>query len=148
MTSNNLIFYTEWSFPIVSLNEKDRCQCIPRKGQKPIPSRYTTADYKKSKENLKKNFQNAYKGEIFTGEVYLVFVTNYTKHDSDAHLKIVFDALEGIVLKNDFQISDHRVKRRTQNHCSVTIYAKENLLPIFGNNDSESKNPFDEEEID
>ncbi|ATN95008.1 hypothetical protein [Leptospira phage LE3] len=140
-----LLFYCEWNFHIVALNLKDRCQCIPRKNQKPTPSRYTTADYKKAMEMLRNRFLKYWGKEFFTGDVYLIFVSNYTRHDSDAHLKIVMDALEGSVLKNDFQISKHTAERRKQDFCSVTLYARENLLPIFSDNNIQSRNPFDVE---
>lgn len=56
-----------------------------------------------------------YRGPVWDGDTDVditLYFPNHRRRDSDNAIKTVFDALTGIVLKDDSQITDHHVHKR------------------------------------
>lgn len=84
-------------------------------GQTKGGGRYMKKDGKVRKEAYQWEARAQYRGAPIQGAVHAdirMYFENELARDNDNALKIVFDCLEGIVLKNDNQITDHSAKRR------------------------------------
>jgi Holliday junction resolvase RusA-like endonuclease len=96
----------------VSGNQRLGARAV-RKGAKtigPAGKRFTLSSrYRKAKENLWLSFRAQYNGPLLQGPLKVSIWTPFHRADNDAHVKILFDCLEGVAYKNDRQIREHHV---------------------------------------
>ena len=77
------------------------------------------------KENAKLLLKSQYKGKIQKGDVIIGEIRFYLKHwrDIQGSLKLIFDAMEGIVYENDRQVVEFGkvIKKQDKNNPRVEI---------------------------
>lgn|SRR3990167_1942689 len=95
--------------------------------------RYMTHEGKVWKEAAQWDIKRQYKGKVKKGDVIIKEMCFFLKRrrDIQGSLKLIFDAMEGIVYENDNQIVDFRVvkaedKENPRVEIEISIWQKKN----------------------